>query len=301
MHHRPVHWQFDVRLVGVLRACGAALATAAVLLAACAHAPTPYATLPVLNTDVYAIRYGTLRNFPVASLVAGADTARRLDLALTFWLIKRSDGSIVLVDAGFYRDKFMTRWTPADYRKPSDAVRAIGLTPGDITDIVVSHVHWDHMDGVDLFPNARIWIQREEYTHHVGDLGRSLDRAVDSLDAAMLFGLDRAGRVRLVDGDAQEIMSGITVYTGGKHTFASQYVGVRTAASTIVLASDNAYLYENIAKRTPIAQTLDAESNLRAQDRMGLLATTLRLIVPGHDPDVFVRFPLPGNGIAIIQ
>ena len=285
----------------MLRACGGALATAVVLLAACAHAPTPYAALPVLNTDVYAIRYGTLRNFPVASLVAGADTARRLDLALTFWLIKRSDGSIVLVDAGFYRDKFMMRWTPADYRKPSDAVRAIGLTPGDITDIVVSHVHWDHMDGVDLFPNARIWIQREEYTHHVGDLGRALDRAMDSLDAAMLFGLDRAGRVRLVDGDAQEIMSGITVYTGGKHTFASQYVGVRTATSTIVLASDNAYLYENIAKRTPIAQTLDAESNLRAQDRMGLLATTLRLIVPGHDPDVFVRFPLPGNGIARIQ
>lgn len=277
------------------------LAAVVALLAACAHpAPQPAST-PASNVEVYAIRYGTLRNFPVASLVAGADTARRLDIALTIWLIKRSDGHTVLVDAGFYRDKFMARWKPGDYQKPSDAIRALGLKPEDITDIVVSHVHWDHMDGADLFPNARIWIQREEYAHHVGDAGRSLDRAADSLDAAMLFGLNKAGRVQMIDGDGQEIMPGITVYTGGKHTFASQYAVVRTAKSTIVLASDNAYLYENLAKHAAIAQTLDVASNLRAQDRMAQFASEPRLIVPGHDPEVFTRFPLPGHGIARIQ
>ena len=222
-------------------------------------------------------------------------------MAATIWLIKRSDGRNVLVDAGFYRDKFMTRWKPADYQKPSDAVRALGLRAEDITDIIVSHVHWDHMDGVDLFPNARIWIQREEYAHHVSEAGRSLDRAADSLDAAMLFGLNKAGRVHLVDGDGQEIMSGIVVYTGGKHTFASQYAAVSIGTSTIVIASDNAYLYENLTKHAAIAQTLDVASNLRAQDRMAQLASEPRLIVPGHDPEVFVRFPLPGHGVARIQ
>jgi hypothetical protein len=34
-------------------------------------------------------------------------------------------------------------------------------------------------------------------------------------------------------------MPGITVYTGGKHTFESEYVGVRTAQGTVVLSSDN--------------------------------------------------------------
>jgi glyoxylase-like metal-dependent hydrolase (beta-lactamase superfamily II) len=276
---------------------------AAALLSACAGAPgpAPTTTASAPNSEVYAIRYGSLRNFPVASLLAGADTARRLDIALTVWLIKRPDGRNVLVDAGFYRDKFMQRWKPADYQKPSDAIRALGLRPEDITDVVISHIHWDHADGADLFPNARIWIQREEYAHHVSETGRSLDRAADSLDAAMMAGLARAGRVRLIDGDDQEVMPGIRVYTGGKHTFASEYVGVRTASSTIVLASDNAYLYENLTSHKPIAQTLDAASNLRAQDRMRALASSERLIVPGHDPGVFVRFPKPGNGIARIE
>jgi len=263
--------------------------------------PTPARAADARTTEVYAIRYGTLRDFPLAALVAGADTARRVDVALTVWLVRRADGRNVLVDAGFYRDKFMTRWKPADYRKPSDAVRAAGLRPEEITDVIVSHVHWDHLDGVDLFPNARVWIQRAEYAHHVDSAGRPRDPAIDSADAAMLARLGRAGRVRLIDGDAQEVLPGLTVYTGGRHTFASQYAGVRTARGTVVLASDNAYLYENLATRTPIAQTLDSASNRRAQERMFRLAGSPRLVVPGHDAEVFVRFPTPGRGVAKIQ
>ena len=271
------------------------------LLTACGQTASQRRAAPPPAADVYAIRYGTLRNFPVASLVAGADTSRRMDIALMIWLIKRPDGRNVLLDAGFYRDKFMQRWKPADYIRPSDAVRAVGLRPEDITDVIVSHVHWDHMDGADLFPNARIWIQRGEYTHHVNDAGRVLDRAVDSLDADMLAALMRNGRVQLIDGDDQDVLPGIKAYTGGRHTFASQYLGVQTRLGTVILASDNMYLYENLEKHAAISQTLDAVSNLRAQERMVRLAAAPRLIVPGHDPALFVRFPSPGRGIAKIQ
>jgi hypothetical protein len=89
-------------------------------------------------------------------------------------------------------------------------------------------------------------------------------------------------------------MPGIRVYTGGKHTFASQFVGVTTRAGTVVLASDNAYLYENLDNRLPIAQTLDAESNVAAQVRMFTIAAAPALVVPGHDPAVFERFPAAG-------
>jgi glyoxylase-like metal-dependent hydrolase (beta-lactamase superfamily II) len=93
----------------------------------------------------------------------------------------------------------------------------------------------------------------------------------------------------------------VTVYTGGKHTFASQYVGVNTKSGRMVVASDNVYLYENLDKHVPITATLDAKSNLAAQDRMKQLATHPRFIIPGHDPDVFVRFPKPGNGVARLE
>jgi glyoxylase-like metal-dependent hydrolase (beta-lactamase superfamily II) len=191
--------------------------------------------------------------------------------------------------------------SPVDYLTPAAALERFGVRPEAVTDVVVSHVHWDHLDGADLFPNAKIWIQKDEYEHHIDPAGKRLANAIDTADATMLHNLMVAGRVNLVDGDAREIIPGITLYIGGKHTFQSQYAGVNTASGTVVLASDNVYLYENLEKHLPIAQTLDAVSNLAAQDRMTRIASSLRLIVPGHDPAVFERFPSPGNGVARIR
>jgi glyoxylase-like metal-dependent hydrolase (beta-lactamase superfamily II) len=268
-----------------------------VLLVATTGAGRPQ---PAATYDVYAIRYGTIAGFPVRGLIAGADTSRRMDIAMTVWLL-RGNGRTVLVDAGFYRDKFVQRWKPVDFVKPSDAVARVGVKPEDVTDIIVSHIHWDHADGLDLFPNARIWIQKEEYEHHVGAMGGALDRAIDPDDAKMFADLAKRGRVNQIDGDSVQIIPGVTVFTGGKHTFASQYATVATKGGTVVIASDNAYLYENLDTHRPIAQTLDSLSNLAAQERMTRLASMPRLIIPGHDPAVFIRFAKPGNGVAHIK
>lgn len=250
---------------------------------------------------VYAIRYASVPGFPVHELVAGADTTRTLDIAMMFWLLKGPDRRCVLVDAGFYRQKFLDSWKPADYRRPSEALQSFGVPADSVTDVIVSHVHWDHLDGADLFRKARVWIQREEYEYYLGDGEAPLHAAIDTVDAAMLAQLNRDGRVQLVDGDGREILPGLTVYTGGKHTFASQYVGVRTSGGTVVIASDNCYLYENLARHRPIAQTLDSTSNLASQDRMRRIASALRLIVPGHDPAVFTRFRRVGPSVVAIQ
>jgi glyoxylase-like metal-dependent hydrolase (beta-lactamase superfamily II) len=251
--------------------------------------------------EVYAVRYGTLPAFQVSGLIAGADTGRRLDIALMVWLLKGPNGRNVLVDAGFYRASLMTLWKPASYVRPDSAVAKSGIRAEDISDIIVSHIHWDHFDGADLFPNARIWIQKDEIEYYVDSAGGARNRTIQRDDAAMLHGFRAAGRLHAVTGDAQEIIPGITVYTGGKHTFQSQYAGVRTAAGIVVLASDNAYLYENFDKRVPIAQTLDRASNLAAQDRMLKIAAHPRLVVPGHDPAVFSRFPIVAPGVARIR
>jgi glyoxylase-like metal-dependent hydrolase (beta-lactamase superfamily II) len=286
------HW--FARLVAALTLAAAGLVTLGVAVAEAQQANTP-------TYDVYAIRYATVPNFRLSGLIAGADTSKRIDLAMMVWLLKGSDGRNVLVDAGFHRDNLIRRWHPTGYMLPSDAVAKAGVKPENVTDLIISHVHWDHLGGIDLFPNARIWIQREEFEHHLDSAGTVKDRMIDAPDAQILARLAREGRVRLIDGDAKEIIPGITVYTGGKHTFASQYAAVRSSVGTIVVASDNMYLYQNLAEHVPIAQTLDSASNLRAQARMVTLASDPRLIVPGHDPEVFVRFPTPGNGIALIR
>jgi glyoxylase-like metal-dependent hydrolase (beta-lactamase superfamily II) len=274
------------------------------LLAALAFGVAAVVPTPAPRYEVYAVRFAGLHGAPLSVLVAGADTAGRKDLAFMVWLMKGPNGRNVLLDAGFYREKVKQGFSPTDFEKPSAALAKIGVRPEDVTDVIISHVHADHLDGVDLFPNAHVWIQRDEYRHYVGANGQPLDAGIDTVDAAMLAGLYRAGRVTLIDGDAREIIPGITVYTGGRHTFASQYVGVSTGAGTVVLASDNAYIYTNIATHRAIGATFspgDTTMNRQALERMERIATSPRLIVPGHDPDVFIRFPTPGNGVARIQ
>ena len=274
------------------------------VLAAALAAPLPAQPVaqPKPQYEIYAIRYATLADFPVSSLVAGADRSRKMDIAMMVWLV-RGNGHNILVDSGFYRDQFMKQWHPKDYVKPSEAIARVGLKPEDITDVVITHMHWDHADGMDLFPKARIWLQKDELEYYAGAAwqSRNTHGGIDPDDILAAVKLNTLGRVGLVNGDAQEIFPGITCYLGGKHTYASQYLGINSAQGIVVLASDNMYLYENLDKHAAIAQTLDAQSNLRAQDRMKQLAADPRLIIPGHDPAVMTRFPNPQPGVAKIQ
>jgi glyoxylase-like metal-dependent hydrolase (beta-lactamase superfamily II) len=242
--------------------------------------------------QVYALRYAILSKFPIAELVQGADPTRKEDIAMLIWLVT-GNGHNILVDSGFYRDRYFHQYQVKDYIRPSEMVKEVGLKPDDITDIIISHMHWDHADGMDLFPKAHIWIQKDEYEYYTGPAWASKD-ASDGVDPDDVVGLVKrnvSGGVTLVNGDDQQVLPGIQVYIGGKHTYQSQYAGVNTKDGTVILASDNMYLYENLDKHVPIAATLDAASNLRAQDRMKQLAAKPQLIIPGHDPAEMTRFP----------
>ena len=267
--------------------------------------------------EVYAVEYAVLPQFPVASLVQGADRARRLDIACYVWVIK-GGGHTILFDSGFYRDKFLTQWKPVNYFTPAAAVSRMGIKPEDVTDLIISHAHWDHADGADLFPKAQVWIQKDEYQFYTGEAWQpnpSLDLStqqgrraangrhggIDPDDVLALVKINLEGRLHPVKGDDQQVLPGIRCYTGGKHTYQSQFCSVATRSGTVVLASDNMYLYENLEKHAPIAQTLDADSNLRAQDRMKTLAAKPDLIVPGHDPSVMTKFPKAAEGVVRID
>jgi glyoxylase-like metal-dependent hydrolase (beta-lactamase superfamily II) len=269
----------------------------ALWLAAVGPHPTPWPPKPQYQVD--AVRYATIPGFPLRGLVAGADPNTKVDIDMMVWLV-RGEGRTVLVDAGFYRDQFLKSWKVESFETPAAAVQRAGVEPEQVTDIIISHAHWDHLDGADLFPQARVWIQRAEYEYY-RDPAHQTNTGAFPVDMEMLARIERAGRLRLVEGDSAEVLPGIVAYIGGRHTHESQYVTIPTASGTVVLASDNLYLYFNLDRHRPIAATWDSVSNLAAQDRMRRLASDLRLIVPGHDPAVFTRFPAPGNGVARIQ
>jgi glyoxylase-like metal-dependent hydrolase (beta-lactamase superfamily II) len=272
---------------------------------------------PAPKYEVYALSYAVIPDFPVASLVAGADRDRKIDIQMMVWLVK-GGGRIVLFDSGFYREKLLTQWKPRDFVRPSEALAKLGIKPDDVTDLVISHAHWDHVGGADLFPKAQLWIQKDEYQFYTGgawqpdpgtDLSTPAGRraanarhgGIDPDDMLALVKINLDGRLHLLNGDDQPVLPGFRCYIGGKHTFQSQFCTVATRSGTVVLASDNMYLYENLEKHAPIAQTLDAASNLRAQDRMKQLAARPELIVPGHDPAVMRKFPKVADGVVRID
>jgi glyoxylase-like metal-dependent hydrolase (beta-lactamase superfamily II) len=253
--------------------------------------------------EIYAVRYATLANFPLSSLVAGADRSRRLDIAMMIWVLKGADGRIALVDSGFHRARYFQQFTVKDFVAPSEAIAPLGLKPGDVTDIFLTHMHWDHAGGIDLFPSARVWVQKDEYDYYAGEAwqSRASHGGIDAEDVLEIVRRNIDGKVTLVRGDDETSLSGITFGIGGRHTWQSQFVSAQTKTHTVVLASDNMYLYENLETHTAISQTLDAVSNLRTQDRMRSLASEARFVVPGHDPAVFERFPHVSDRIVRIE
>ena len=100
--------------------------------------------------EVYALSYGVYPNFPVSALIAGADKDRKIDLQMMIWLLKGPNGRNILVDSGCYHESVLKGKPFKDFIKPSDTLAKLGLKPEDITDLIISHMHWDHADGMDL-------------------------------------------------------------------------------------------------------------------------------------------------------
>jgi glyoxylase-like metal-dependent hydrolase (beta-lactamase superfamily II) len=266
-----------------------------ILLAALAATVLGAASTP--EYSIQAIRYGNSPDVSVADLVIGGPKDEKIDLVFVVWLI-RGGGRNILFDSGFHRARWFKEWNIKDYLRPDEAVRLAGVKPEEVTDVVISHAHWDHMGGIDLFPKATVWIQREEFRYYTGQAWQAGGDhgGIDPDDVQELVKLNTEGRLRLVDGDDVEIIPGIRAYTGSRHTFASQYLRI-DGHPPFVLASDNVYLYRNLTEHKPSATFSEADypANLKNQERMIELAGSAERVVPGHDALQFQKFPTEGR------
>jgi len=247
---------------------------------------------------IEAIRYGSFTELPTSTFIATADAGETIDAAAVVWLIRGGDRTI-LFDSGFHRTKWLETYPIGDFIRPDRVLEEIGVSPESVTDVIISHAHWDHMGGIDLFPAAQIWIQKAEYDYYTRDAWQpgGDPGPVDAEDVLALVRLNTQGRVTLIDGDGQEILPGITAFTGARHTYASQYLAIE-GSPRYVLASDNCYLYRNLVEHEPVAilfQAADTAANLAAQSRMVELAGSMDRVVPGHDPEQFEVFPTQGR------
>jgi glyoxylase-like metal-dependent hydrolase (beta-lactamase superfamily II) len=251
----------------------------------------------VTTYEIFALKFAsTEQAIPISTLAINGPEKDSINLIFMFWLIRGNNGKNILVDAGFLKDVEEARgFHIIHFSRPDSILLQTGLKAEDITDIILTHPHWDHMDGISLFPNAHIWIQKEDFNYFVGEAWQKngINRGFNKRDVISLIELNVSGKITLVNGDDQEIVPGIRVYTGSRHTFNSQYVLVKTDTAKVIIASDNIWIYYNLEKlkSAPSYGTFDPKAYVLAMQRMKRLASNVKLIIPGHDPKVFSKFP----------
>jgi glyoxylase-like metal-dependent hydrolase (beta-lactamase superfamily II) len=256
--------------------------------------------------EVYAVKFAAMGHpTPIANWVNNGPKKDSVNIDFILWLVK-GHGKIILIDAGFRQDvEEAVFFDVVQFIRPDSMLKTMGIQPGQVTDIILSHPHWDHIDGAGLFPNAQVWLQKEDYDYFVGSAWQPGENSggYNKRNVTKMVELNLAGKLRLVNGDNQEIIPGIKVYTGSRHTYNSQYVQVTSGRNRIIIASDNIWIYYNLEHMLPPPDygTLDPVGYVNAMARMKTLASELRFIIPGHDAQIFQRFPTVMAGVAQIK
>lgn len=177
-------------------------------------------------------------------------------------------------------------------RTAAEALATIDVDAASVADVIITHLHYDHVGGFDQFPNARFHVQDREVAFATGRhmTTPSQQHAFTPSHIADFVLAVHAGRVVFHDGD-DELAPGLSVHHLGGHTDGLQVVRVSTARGVMVLASDAAHYYENLERRRPFPIVFDVAVMLEGFDRVRALADPSDLWVPGHDPDVLRRHP----------
>ena len=251
--------------------------------------------MPEMLWQVYAIKYADRNNRTrVESFIADPAHDQPHPMDYFVWVLKSGD-SVILVDTGYDADEARRRGRPI-ITAPAKAIEALGLSAESITDIIITHLHYDHAGSLGAFPNARFHLQPAEMAYATGpcmceDALRKPFTGAHICDAVTAL---YSGRVRFAREDDQ-IAEGVTVHCVGGHSRGLQVVRVKTAAGWMCLASDATHYFENFLQRKPFPIVVDVEAMLAGFDRIQNLASRTELVVPGHDPLVTSIYPAFGT------
>jgi glyoxylase-like metal-dependent hydrolase (beta-lactamase superfamily II) len=251
--------------------------------------------------EVFAIRYATVERRASENFIGGDPHEAGEPMDYFTWLARNGTSSFV-IDTGF-NEAAAKRRQRQFLRSPLEGLKLLGVDAAQVEDVIITHLHYDHVGNFDLFPKARFHLQDREMAYATGR-HMALPFFAWAYEPDEVVAMVRkvyAGRVQFHDGDA-EIAPGISVHHVGGHTLGLQAVRVWTRIGWIVLASDASHYFANMNERRPFPVVADVTQMVDGWRRLRQLADDPRLIVPGHDPAVMRHWRAPEaklEGIAV--
>jgi glyoxylase-like metal-dependent hydrolase (beta-lactamase superfamily II) len=243
--------------------------------------------------EVFAIRYASFSDRKSSENFIGGDPHEAgSDLDYFVWLA-RSGSRTFVIDTGFDAAAGARRGRKT-ITPPAEGLARLGVDTRDVEDVIVTHLHYDHVGNWSLFPAATFHLQDDEMAYATGRhmAEKSHSRAYEVDEVVAMVREVYKGRVRFHDGDA-ELASGFSLHRVAGHTQGLQVVRIFTRAGWMVLASDASHLYANMNDRRPFPIVWDVPKMLAGYARLAELADSPELIVPGHDPLVMRRYAAP--------
>jgi glyoxylase-like metal-dependent hydrolase (beta-lactamase superfamily II) len=212
------------------------------------------------------------------------------------WLIRGGEGANareIVVDTGFSAPMAAKRQRD-HIRCPTEGLRLLDIDSNSVKDVVVTHLHYDHIGNFDLFPAATFHLQDQEMRYATGRhmAQPAFGGAYEVEDVVGMVRRVYAGRVQFHDGDV-ELCPGVSLHLIGGHTMGIQVVRVATRRGRVVLASDASHFYANMEQVRPFPIVYSVVDMVQGYGRLRALAESPAHIIPGHDPLVLERYPAP--------
>jgi len=240
--------------------------------------------------EVFAIKYGERLGTRGSIFMKGDPHDSPMAMDYYIWVI-RNDEKTIVVDCGFDKKEGENRGRTY-LRSPTEGLGLIGIDPAEVKDVIITHMHYDHVGNLSIFPNARFHVQDTEMAYVTGRamthpiLRHSFVLSEVQEMVAMVY----QDRAIFHDGD-DDLVPGVTLHHFPGHARGLMAVRVNTKRGWIILASDTAHYYESLAAEHVFITHENIFEMLESYRSLVKLGGDVSRIVPGHDPDVLKRYP----------
>jgi len=247
--------------------------------------------------EIYAIKYAHHARRASENFIGGDPHDGPMPLDYFVWLV-RGAGREIVVDTGF--SAAMAAKRGRDHlRCPTEGLRLLGTDARAVKDVVITHLHYDHVGNFDRFPSATLHLQDLEMHYATGRYmcDECFRGAYEVEDVVGMVRRVYEGRVRFHQGDG-ELAPGVSLHLIGGHTMGMQAVRVMTRRGAVVLASDASHFYANVEEARPFPIVWSVADMVDGYRRLRELAESSQHIIPGHDPLVMERYPAAGRELS---